>query len=214
MIFHSKTISTNLKRFILNRKSVCMKVSLQYAALLFLLFSLLGCEKDKDENTVEPLTTKVFCQEIDDKIVVEDITKVIEIDLNDDREIDIAFEIINLNEFNQNSGNNDSLAARVITPNVEILDNSTWGYADALDKDIMLTETMYWNLRETFVLGTNPTSFFNGQGIKYLGFRLPQGNDFYYGWVKLECSQFCDELHIISFGISQEANHTILTGQK
>ncbi len=180
------------------------------------LFAIVACNKEEEKNqdSDPQLTTQVYYQEIDDVILREDITKRIEIDLNDDREIDIAFELINLNDYDQAQHLTDSLAARVITPNVAVLDNSTWGYADALDKDFLLTASMQWGTRENFVLGTNPAGEFNGKGIKYLGFRMKNGNSFYYGWVKLECSQDRDVLHIISCGISEQANHLIQTGQK
>jgi hypothetical protein len=180
------------------------------------LFAIMACNKEeKKKQATEPqLTTLVYYQEIDDVILREDISKRIEIDLNDDRETDIAFELINLNDYNQAQHLTDSLAALVITPNVALLDNSTWGYADALDKDFLLTESMQWGVRENFVLGTNPAGEFNGKGIKYLGFRMNKGNFFYYGWVKLECSEDRDALHIISCGISEQANYLIQTGQK
>lgn len=143
-----------------------------------------------------------------------DLSKVIEIDLNDNREIDLTFEIINLNNYDQNKQLDDSLAARVITANVELMDNSNHGYPDALEKDIVLNESMSWIERENAVLGTNPSAYFQGKGEKYLGFRLKTTNSSYYGWVKLVCSEKRDVLHIISCGISEEANYSIYTGQQ
>lgn len=187
-----------------------------------LILSVLGsslfiaCEKEEKETEEinQAITTKVYTQEIDDTLLKSDLLKIIEIDLNDDREIDLAFEIINLNNFDQNQHLDDSLAARVITPNVELMDNSNYGYPDALEKDVLLTESMSWIKRENSVLGTNPNANFQGKGEKYLGFRLKVANNFYYGWVKLVCSEKRDVLHIVSCGISEESNHSIHTGQQ
>ncbi|MDZ7743917.1 MAG: hypothetical protein U5Q03_19830 [Bacteroidota bacterium] len=56
-------------------------------------------------------------------------------DLDADNNYDIGFEIIDLNKYNPNGlpESFDSLAARVIPKSIEILDNSTYGYPDALD---------------------------------------------------------------------------------
>ena len=184
------------------------------AVALILLF--VACNKDekKTETVGQENTEKVYFQEINDTILESDISKIIEIDLNDDREVDIAFEIVNLNNYDQSQHLNDSLAARVITPNVELMDNSTYGYPDALESGVLLTESMSWIKRENSVLGTNPSAHFQGKGEKYLGFRLKAANSFYYGWVKLVCSEKRDVLHIVSCGISEESNHSIHTGQQ
>lgn len=184
------------------------------AVTLSLLFVACNKEEKKTENTSQETTSKVYFQEINDTILESDISKIIEIDLNDDREVDLAFEIVNLNNYDQAQHLNDSLAARAITPNVELMDKSTYGYPDALDKDVLLTTSMSWIKRETAVLGTNPGVNFQGQGEKYLAFRLTAENNYYYGWVKLECSEKRDVLRIISCGISEETNKSIYTGQK
>lgn len=175
-----------------------------------------ACNKDekKTETVGQENTAKVYFQEINDTITESDISKIIEIDLNDDREVDVAFEIVNLNNYDQSQHLNDSLAARVINLNIELMDESNYGYPNAIDNGILLTESMSWNNTEKSVLGTNPTAHFQGKGEKYLGFRLVAGNKYYYGWVKLECSENRDVLRIISCGISEEINKSIYTGQK
>jgi len=196
------------------KKTKIMTNSTRIFLSILVVILLNACNKeDKKTDNSQQITQKVYYQEINDTIFVSDISKIIEIDLNDDRNIDIAFEIVNLNIYNE--GNSmDSLAARAITPRVAIMDNSTYGYPDALEKDVLLNTSMSWIKRENSVLGTNPSAFFQGKGEKYLGFRLIKQNDYYYGWVKLECSEKRDTLRIISCGISEEVNNSIYTGQK
>jgi hypothetical protein len=181
---------------------------------LSLLFVACNKEEKMTENTSQGTTSKVHFQDINDTILESDISKIIEIDLNDDRVVDIAFEIVNLNNYDQAQHLNDSLAARAINPNVELMDESTYGYPDALDENEILNESRGWIKRETAVLGTNPSAHFQGKDEKYLGFRLVAENNYFYGWVKLECSEKRDVLRIISCGISEEVNKSIHTGQK
>lgn len=47
----------------------------------------------------------------------------------------------------------DTLAARVIPMNVQIRDNSTYGYCDALNQDDNINESGNW-VSNTCVLGT------------------------------------------------------------
>lgn len=137
------------------------------------------------------------------------------LDIDGDRRFDLSFEIIDLNPLNNNNlpESFDSLAARVIPSNVEILDNSTFGYADALDKDDQIDDEGHWSSR-AFVLGTFANAGnFNGKGEKYLGFRIQEGNDYQYGWVKLYCSQHNDTLKIMDYAFNKTLNKKILAGQ-
>ncbi|NJK85205.1 MAG: hypothetical protein HC906_03815 [Bacteroidales bacterium] len=76
-------------------------------------------------------------------------------DLNDNDVPDIGFEIIDLMKFNPQGlpESFDSLAARVYSIQAEILDNSTYGYADALNIDDIISEDGNWVTRSC-VLGT------------------------------------------------------------
>lgn len=136
-------------------------------------------------------------------------------DIDGDGRFDLSFEIIDLMPLNNNNlpEHFDSLAARVISNNVEILDNSTYGYADALDRDDKINDEGHWASRG-FVLGTFANAGnFNGKGEKYLGFRINEGGDYQYGWVKLYCSQHNDTLKIVDYAYNKTLNKKILAGQ-
>lgn len=137
-------------------------------------------------------------------------------DLDADLISDIGFEIIDLNKYNPNGlpESFDSLAARVVPVSVEILDNLTYGYPDALDLDIQISEEGNWSKR-TSVLGTFMNGGqFQGNGEKYLGFRFPRENSFKYGWIKIYCSQHNDTLRIIDYAYNDIENSQIKAGQK
>jgi len=136
-------------------------------------------------------------------------------DLNSDDIPDIAFEIIDLLEFNPDGlpESFDHLAARAIPLNLFILDNSTYGYADALQKgDVINTEGIWTN--ETVVLGTfQNAGQFQGQGERYLAYRFFGDQGFQYGWIQLQCSQHSDTLNVIDFAYKTNTEPTILAGQ-
>lgn len=138
-------------------------------------------------------------------------------DLNGDGNPDISFDIVDLNTFNPQGipQSFDTLAARVHPLlATEILDNSTFGYPDALDEDAEVGPNHFWNDRDNFVLGTFLTAGnFKGAGDKYLGFRFPDGNDYHYGWVKLYVSTQNDTLRLYSYAWHKEAGAPIRTGQ-
>ncbi len=136
-------------------------------------------------------------------------------DLNADSLPDIGFEIINLHLFNPNGlpASFDTLAARVIPHTVEILDNSTYGYPDALEHNTPIAASGNWG-SQTSVLGTFLNAGqFQGKGEKYLAIRLPAQNDYRYGWVKLYCSQHNDTLRIIEYAYNNIPNSGIAAGQ-
>ncbi len=138
-----------------------------------------------------------------------------DLELNKDGFLDLGFEIIDLNKFNPNGlpESFDSLAARVIPLSADILDNSTYGYPDALNRDDEISVAGNWSHR-TSVLGTFLNGGkFQGKGEKYLGVRFPMNNTFKYGWVKLYCSQHNDTLRIIDFAFNNIENSSILAGQ-
>ncbi len=137
-------------------------------------------------------------------------------DLDNDMNFDIAFEIIDLNLFNPNGlpESFDTLAARVVPLSVEILDNSTFGYPDALDVGDEIFREGHWS-KNSGVLGTfGNAGLFQGQGEKYLGIRFIKDDDFKYGWIKIYCSQHSDTLRIIEYAYNDIINSPIIAGQK
>lgn len=136
-------------------------------------------------------------------------------DFNGDKVPEISFEIVDLNQFN---GGNlpdylDSLAARAIPGTVEILDNSTYSYPDALLPDMAINETGNWS-SNTCVLGTFMNAGqFQGKGNRFLGFRIKSDEGYQYGWVQLYCSQHNDTLRIIDYAYNDIAGSEILSGQ-
>lgn len=137
-------------------------------------------------------------------------------DLGVDMDSNLGFEIIDLNKFNPNAlpDSFDSLAARVIPLSVEILDNSTYGYPDALNLDEQISENGNWT-NKISVLGTFMNAGqFQGKGEKYLGIRFSKDNKYKYGWIKLYCSQHNDTLRIIDFAYNNIEDSKINAGQK
>jgi len=135
--------------------------------------------------------------------------------IDQDNRIDIGFEIIDLNLFNDEKlpETLDSLAARVIPVTMEILDNSTFGYPDALDADYLINDDANWS-NSTSVLGTFLASGqFKGKGEKFLGVRFAEDGNFKYGWIKLYCSEHNDTLRIIDFAYNNVADDFIKAGQ-
>jgi len=128
---------------------------------------------------------------------------------------DIGFEIIDLRPLNPSGfpSNFDTLAARVIAMSVEIRDNSTYGYCDALSTNDIINETGNWT-NNTCVLGTFMNAGqFQGQGEKHLAFRFWENAEYKYGWIKIYCSQHSDTLRIIDYAYNSNANSSILAGQ-
>jgi hypothetical protein len=136
-------------------------------------------------------------------------------DLDADVIPDIAFEIIDLNKYNPGGlpESFDSLAARVVPLNTDILDNSTYGYPDALSMNDLISEKGNWSDR-TSVLGTFLNAGqFQGIGVRYLGIRIPASEEYKYGWIKLYCSQHNDTLRIIEYAYNNISGSNIYAGQ-
>ncbi len=137
-------------------------------------------------------------------------------DLDGDEQADIAFEIVDLNLFNPDGlpESFDTLAARVIPKTLEILDNTTYGYPDALEEEAFIGNVGYWSDRSS-VLGTFLNAGqFQGQGEKYLGIRLLKEDRYQYGWIKIYCSQSNDTLRIIEYAYNEILDSPIKAGQK
>lgn len=108
------------------------------------------------------------------------------------------------------------LAARVHAQgSTMILDNSTFGYPDALNSGDPVAGYFHSNVG---VLGTfNDAGQFKGKGNRFLGVRLSvTGTN--YGWIELSCSQNNDTLTLISYAYVElqegniNAGETVLTG--
>lgn len=144
-------------------------------------------------------------------------TGVISFDLNSDNINDIGFEIIDLLLFNGDDFPEelDSLAARVINHKTEVLDNSTYGYADALNINQPIGEDGNWSEnKSTLVLGTfGNTGKFNGNGWKYLGITLNTNEENKYGWIKVYVSEKNDTIKIGEYAYNNFPNSKILAGQ-
>jgi len=138
------------------------------------------------------------------------------LDLDQNEIADLYFEIIDLNLFNINNlpTSFDSLAARAMSTSIEFLDNSTWHYADALNENDVINSSAHWS-SNSVVLGTFANSGqFNGKGQKYLGFRIPDGSNYKYGWIKLKCSEHNDTLIIYDYAYNIIPNIQICAGQQ
>jgi hypothetical protein len=136
-------------------------------------------------------------------------------DLNGDEIPDIAFEIIDLLEFNPNGlpDSFDHLAARAVPLNLYLLDNSAYGYADALEEGELINNEGIWT-NETVVLGTfQNAGQFQGQGERYLAYRFYGEQGYQYGWIQLQCSQHSDTLNVIDYAFKTNTEPTILAGQ-
>lgn len=137
-------------------------------------------------------------------------------DLTGDKIFDLSFEIIDLGKYNINKlpVSFDTLAVRVVPLNIQILDNSTYHYADGLNINYEINNSGNWT-NETCVLGTFANAGqFNGKGEKYLGIRIIKDKSFMYGWIKLYCSAHNDTLRIIEYAYNQQLGKEIKTGQK
>lgn len=128
----------------------------------------------------------------------------ITIDIDSNSTDDFTFDILILSP--------GVYAARVLPVGLtSILDNSTFGYADALNFGDPVTGYFHSGIG---VLGTIAgAGQFNGQGIKYLGFKINRAGLDHYGWFKLNCSENRDTLEIISVGYNTIATAPITAGQ-
>lgn len=217
-----------------------MRTTIQIAIVLFLGISLLGCNKNEKDSVKSRILysslNKEFVmirnvdqlRESDDEIsnhVDSILTGLInedfistghkKLDLFKDSEADISFEIINLHEFNVNAlpESFDSLAARAIPHTVQILDNSTYSYPDALSTGEEISESGNWTSK-ICVLGTFMNAGqFQGKGERFLGVRFADESGYKYGWIRIYCSQHSDTLRIIDCGYNDVVDGLITAGQ-
>jgi hypothetical protein len=216
-----------------------MENQIKISLLIIVVFSVIvGCEKTEDKSNIVYFSIDkeyVLIRDVkslqsnNDEISnhVDSIIKGLinaefistgqkEFDLDADFISDIGFEIIDLNKFNPEGlpESFDTLAARIIPISIEILDNSTYGYPDALDLGEQISKNGNWS-NKTSVLGTFlGAGKFQGQGEKYLGFRFHKDDNFKYGWINIYCSQHNDTLRIIDYAYNDIINSRIKAGQK
>lgn len=142
----------------------------------------------------------------------------ISFDANGDDNPELYFEIVDLVSLNGGylPDSLDSLAVRVIPGSADILDNSTFGYPDALEDDASIAPNSgNWSDRASNALGTFANAGqFNGRGDRYLGFRIPHSSGHHYGWIKLNVSTANDSLQIIEYGYEQTLDTEILAGEQ
>jgi hypothetical protein len=126
------------------------------------------------------------------------------LDINNDNNNDFAFEILELSP--------NTYAARVVSVGMsQFLDNSTFGYPDALNFNDAISG--YFN-NGNGVLGTfNNAGQFNGNGIKYLGIKVNDNGNEHIGWVALNCNTQNDTLIILSYAYNTIPNEAITAGQ-
>jgi hypothetical protein len=143
------------------------------------------------------------------------------LDLTNDDGIDIGFEIIDLVSLNGGHlpDSLDSLAVRVLPMGAEIIDNSTYGYCDALTTNEVISSYNNWYAKNSFVLGTFAgAGQFNGKGERYLAFRIihtqfVDSNSYRYGWIKLYVSEHNDTLRVMEYALNRTEDREILAGQ-
>lgn len=222
-----------------NQNLTKMKNSIKISLLLFMFITaIIGCEKPENSSKIVyqsvnkefVLIRDVQTLQANDDEISNHIDSILtgllnaefistgqkSFDLDADLVFDIGFEIIDLNRFNPNGlpESFDSLAARVIPASVEILDNSTYGYPDALNADEEISNNGNWS-NGSGVLGTFMNAGkFQGQGEKFLGIRFLKEDNYKYGWVKIYCSQHNDTLRILEYAYNDILNSQIKAGQK
>lgn len=177
-----------------------MKTKLNF---LFIAILIISSCSNSEGNLLKPVD-EILSEKIDIQI---NPRTTFTLSLLDTDESLLHFEIIKLDIGH---------ATRVQTAeSVQILDNSTYGYADALQIDELIETENTWSDRTSFVLGTSVghAGSFEGNGPKYLAFRLIKNEDFQYGWVLLDNKQGNTELQIISYGLNQTSGKGILAGQ-
>ncbi|MCP4441752.1 MAG: hypothetical protein GY810_22830 [Aureispira sp.] len=138
------------------------------------------------------------------------------LDIDADNQPDISFEIIDLRPLNPQGlpAYFDHLAASAKPHSIQILDNSTYGYPDALTTDDLIDANGNWR-EQHGVLGTFANAGqFQAKGDRYLGFRMPNGTDFKYGWIKLNCSAHNDTLKVLEYAYNDVVGIAIKAGEK
>lgn len=151
----------------------------------------------------------VFCQaQINTYSIDQTVTLAsnsFSIDVNGDSSDDYTFEIYPLAEMTN--------AARVISlGGSSVMDNSTFGYPDALGCGDSVAEPY---TEGNAVLGTDVGGggLFTGEGLKYLGINILAAGESQRGWISLEVSAGNDTIVLHEVGYALEIGEGISAGQ-
>lgn len=137
-----------------------------------------------------------------------------------DSRLSFTFSIMDIKALNSNwdESNTDTLAADVAVEGVEILDDSQFGYLNALDENTAINSSIgNWNTRmdpDNYLLSTSWGAEFKGAGDKYFGFRLQRTEGYIYGWFLVNCSEKSDLLEIKGYAYNKTAGNAILAGEQ
>ena len=151
----------------------------------------------------------VFCQsQINTSSIDQTVTiasNSFSIDVNGDSVDDYTFEIYTLTEM--------ATAARVISMGgSSVMDNSTFGYPDALGCGDGVAEPYS---EGNAVLGTDVGGggLFTGEGLKYLGLNISAAGESQRGWISLEVSAGNDTIFLHEVGYALEIGEGLSAGQ-
>ena len=80
----------------------------------------------------------------------------------------------------------------------------------------IINEDHNWSVDNNFVLGTSVgnAGLFEGNGLKYLGFRILNNGKYQYGWISINNNQGNNCVEIESYAINLTNGQPILAGQK
>tara|TARA_B100000508_G_scaffold91658_2_gene71444 strand:- start:8252 stop:8830 length:579 start_codon:yes stop_codon:yes gene_type:complete len=137
-----------------------------------------------------------------------------------DERLNFRFSIMDIKAMNDNwdESNTDTLAADVSVNHVQILDDSKFGYLNALDADAEINPNSgYWNNRtdpDNYLLSTSWGAEFKGAGDKYLAFRLQKDGGYIYGWFLVNCTEKSDELQIKGYAYNKTVSNPIQAGEQ
>ena len=181
-----------------------MKIVLNFLIILSCFLFTLSCS-DSESKSIEPIDQIEF-RTIGFKVTPDNS---ITIELLDSIYINLVFEITTLGE--------ETYASRVhpIDGTVQILDNSTYGYPDALELDSIINDEQNWIPSLNYVLGTSVgnAGLFEGSGLRYLGFRIVNGSEYQYGWVSIINNEGNTCVEIKEYAVNLTTGRSILAGQ-
>ncbi len=136
-----------------------------------------------------------------------------------DERLVFTFSIMDIKAMNTNwdESNTDTLAADVSVNGVEILDDSQYGYLNAMDQNTAFNASSgNWNNRmdpSNYLLSTSWGAEFKGAGDKYFGFRLQKDSGYIYGWFLVNCSEKSDLLEIKGYAYNKTVGNPIQAGE-
>ncbi len=185
--------------------------------VLVLSVVLISTACKKEETEEQQKTDEIVYQPLN--ITLDGVSEeTVEIPYDD--RLAFTFSIMDIKAMNDNwdESNTDTLAVDVTVDKVQILDDSKYGYLNALDQDSDISESSgNWNNRmdpQGYLLSTSWGAEFKGAGDKYLGFRLKRAGGYSYGWFLVNCSEKSDQLTIKGYAYNKTVGHPILAGEE